>query len=567
MPNWKNERPTATPEGLRNPLVIPRTNVPGKGKFVDARINKGMVTSIDPSDIEPGALQVAKNARVRYDKTQRRSGSVVFSPAAPNTNPVLTLGYHKKNNNTKYVTRFTASSIHYLSGGSWATVSAGAGGSLTGAVTDRFRAITVFDRYVFTNNGVDVLQEIDFSLNQYKALGNDSPKYKYITGFANRIIGAYYTGTPGADPTAIGWSADGNIDEWNPLTDESAGTTPLIDSPSDRADFITGVFGLTNSLLVMREESIWLGTKQPIPQFPIYFYNAFPGLGSDCPDSIQVAMSGTAWLDTRTSSVWHYQPGGQPARIGLNVEQNILSGVTDASSVYASFDPIEQEYTIVVPQNNSWNKLWTFNFKMGSWVYDERAGLSCLNDIDYAIPTTTIDDLGDIPIDQLEGTIDGLSPDRQNVPTRFFGIQNGNLLKEDDNTFVDPIYIAPGGPIIGPPIPGYETYPVARYSTELLSKTFEIPSDDIYICEIDLEFIPKAEGDIEIQYSKDGGYTFSTGKVISTDPARLNIPTQYRWVKQIRCRKFAFKVIGLDGQWELVHYTIYVYKGAESADD
>lgn len=542
----------STPEGLRNPLGQMNVRTPGKNKFVEARINQGMVTSIDPADLDPGMLQRARNARCRFDRTSRRPGSLLLTPTKPNSIAIVGLAYHKTNNNVKRVIRFTPSTIHYLNAGAWTNVPADVGppaGSLTGAVTDRFRAVTLYDRFVFTNNGVDVIQEIDFTVPEYKPLGN-APKYKFITGFYERLVGANLVDSA-SDPTQLGWSAQGNIDEWDPLTDESAGSAPLTDSPSDRADFITGLFGFTNVMIILRERSIWLATKQPIAQNPFYAYTAFPGLGCDAPNSAVVALNGLIWLDTRSETVWFYSPGGEPDPIGRPIEKDLIRGITDQSQVFASFDPIEHEYTVCVPVSTGIVKCWTFNFRTKAWTYDERPGITSINDIDFALPTTTIDDLGDIPIDQLQGTIDDLSPDREDVPTRFFGRSDGEILQEDDEAYVDPAF--------GADFDGV-------FTTELVSKSIHIPTDDIYVCEINLELIPRAGGDITIQYSKNGGVTFATPqKLISVESGDIGKPIQYRWVKHIRCRKFAWRLLGMGGQWDLVNYTVYVHKGAESA--
>lgn len=561
MANFKNVRPMGTPEGRRNPLRVPSTKIPGKGKFLEARINKGMITTLDPADIEPSALQKARNARCRFDRTLRRPGTILLPYAKPNTDAVVGMGYHKTNTNVKYVMRFASGNIHYLTSSAWTEVTAGTG-DLNGTDQDRFRGLTAFDRYFFTNNGVDPIQEVDFSVPEYNLVGN-APRYKYIVGFYNRIVGANYNESP-ADPTRIGWSGDLNLEEWDPLVDETAGFSPLVDSPSDRADFITGLFAFTNVMGVLRERSIWLATKQPIPQNPFYFYTAFPGLGCDTPNSVAVGLNGVMWLDTRSGTVWFYTPGGEPQPIGRPIEKELISGLSDQSLVYGSFNPIEHEYSVAVPQGSSWTKLWTYNFRTQSWVYDEYSGISSMSDVDFAVPTITIDDLGDVPINQLIGTIDGLSPDREDVPVRMFGRFDGEITQEDPQSYTDPVYTDPSGPVIGPPLPGYED--VGYFQTELVSKSFAIPTDDMYICEINLEFTPKAGGEVTLMYSKDGGATFKTASKIKTfGSADIGVPQQFRWVKHIKCRKFAWKLLAHSGQWDLTSYTVYVYQGAESA--
>lgn len=234
--SYQNARPMGETWGRRNPLNAPNSRMQDKDKFVEARVNQGMITMIDPADIPPGALQVARNAQCRFDKTSRRFGTKLFTPAKPNSEPVLASYFFRKNSGLSYFLRFTPSTLHYVAGAAWTPVTAGVGGSLTGGIKDRFNIVTAFDRCFFTNNGVDVIQEFDPGTDTYIALGN-APQVKYLTAFYNRLVGANVVGGVADDPTAIVWSQDAGItgvglEEWDPLVlPNTAGREPLIDSP------------------------------------------------------------------------------------------------------------------------------------------------------------------------------------------------------------------------------------------------------------------------------------------------------------------------------------------------
>ncbi|PIQ16430.1 MAG: hypothetical protein COW67_03010, partial [Flavobacteriales bacterium CG18_big_fil_WC_8_21_14_2_50_32_9] len=326
MPNFKNVKPFPVPIAFRNPIQKEQARLPQKNKWIEARMNAGMITMFDPVDIPPSAVQLGKNVRFRFDRVSRRAGFRLFDIAKPNAFPVITLGFHKKNNNNTFFLRFTSTTIFYVAGGAWVPV-APIGLVLAGTDTDRFQVVTALDRLVFTNNGVDVIQEIDFTLNQYKPLGN-APQARFITGFANRIVAANIGGlTPNS--AMVQWSGDGNLDEWDPLVDESAGFNPLVESPADLGDAITGIFGFTNVMIILREQSIWLATKQPIAQAPFNFFTIFPGVGCDAPDSVVVTVNGLTWLDRRTGMVWTFTPGESPQPIGTPISRDLLAAVTD----------------------------------------------------------------------------------------------------------------------------------------------------------------------------------------------------------------------------------------------
>lgn len=552
MPNFKNSRPNAVPLGFRNPVDIPKIKVADKKLYASARVNKGMITMIDPADIPNEALQLARNARCRFDKTTRRPGTKLFTPVKPNTNPVIGVFFHKKNNGQTFFLRFTRNSIHYVSGGAWTALTAGVGGSLVGSDTDRFRGVTAFDRFVFANNGVDVLQEFDDVANTYKALGN-APKYKYITAFYNRIVGANLQGaTP--DATNVGWSADGVIDEWDPGVNETAGSSPIVDSPSDLGDFISGIFGFTSNMILLREQSVWIATKQAIPTQPFYFYTAVPGLGGDCPDSAAITLNGLTWVDRRSGSVWSYQPGGQPPeRIGLSIEKDLMRALDDPALVFGSYAPIENEYTVCIPLVGfDGVREWVYNFRTGAWTVGEREAVTSIDDTDLAAALVSIDDLGLIPIDQLSGTIDSLSPGSDIIPVRIFGRNDGELVQEDENIYTDP-------PVAG------SANAEGKFMTELVSKTFTQLKDDAYFAEIRIEYVPISAAPMTLSYSRDGGVTFNTlVKTITPTADQLGKPQIFRWVKSIKARRFAFKLSYDDGQFEVNGYEVHVYPGGES---
>jgi hypothetical protein len=92
--------------------------------LANARLNLGMITSLDPADIPEGALQLCKNARVRFDRTSRRPGSSLLTPAAPNTKSVIGLSYFKQSDGDEYFFRATRDTLHRRLTGSWTNLPA-----------------------------------------------------------------------------------------------------------------------------------------------------------------------------------------------------------------------------------------------------------------------------------------------------------------------------------------------------------------------------------------------------------------------------------------------------------
>src|SRR5882762_945728 len=199
--------------------------------LVEGRVNKGIVTVIHAADIPTGALTVAKEARCRYDVTSRRPGKTIITPAKPNANKILNLSMFKANDKSTHFFRFTRNSIHERGVGVWTVYNAGAGGSITGADTDRFQTAVVFNKLFFAN-GVDKIQFLDTAAVTYKEAGTNAPKVKYITGFFNRVVGAYRV--EGSEPngaSSIVWCADGDTTKWpnDGSPDPSSGQSSLVE--------------------------------------------------------------------------------------------------------------------------------------------------------------------------------------------------------------------------------------------------------------------------------------------------------------------------------------------------
>lgn len=537
----------AKPRFTRSQVRVPPDSRITSAKFVEARVNAGVITMIDPLDIPPGALQTGKNIIVRFDRTSRRPGSVLLDPAKPDSNEVLGLAFIKLKNGVAYTFRFTATSIYSRNALDWTEVT---GGGLTGLQTDRFQVVNVLNRIIFTNNGADVVQEIDPAVLTYAALGN-APTYRYVTGFYNRAVGAALRGS---NEVQVGWSADGVIDEWDPAVNKTAGNSPILESPSDLSDYITGIFGFTNVMILLREQSIWLATKKPIPTDPFNFYAVFPGIGCDVPSSVAVIPNGLAWLDTRTGTVWAYTPGGAPEPIGRSIEANLLRGVDDPSQCFGSYASKPNEYTVAIPRAGSTLvTTWTYNFRTKAWAEGEYESITSIDDIELATGGVvgsglTIDDLIGT-IDQLVGNIDELGPAGPVVGpdiianVRLFGKSNGDVLLEDETVDTD------NG---------------TEFETLIDSKTFQIPTDDMMVMELRLEFLKKLAGSFEIYWSKDGGKTFSLYRTVADTYIPIGESKIVKTFGPMKARNYVWRIRATEGAFDILAFEVLVSQSGKS---
>jgi hypothetical protein len=516
--------------------------------LAEARLNLGMITSLDPGDIPQGALQLCKNARVRFDRTSRRPGGTLLTPTKPNSQSIVGLSYFKQSDGDEFFFRATRNTIHHRSGGSWVDIPADVT-TLVGNDNDYFQFVAALNRIFFVNNGKNPIQEIDLTVPEYKVANVSEAavktEYKYLTAFYNRLVGANKQGSV-IDPTQIGWSGDANLTEFDPSVDETAGSGPLIESPGDLADFITGIFGFTNIMLVLRELSIWIATKNPIATNPFNFYAAFPGVGCDCPYSAAVALNNLVWLDTRTKTVWAYPPNGQPEPIGRNVEKDILRAVDEKDRVFGGYDSDENEYSIGIPLAGAGiTRIWTFNFRTKAWSYDEMEAVSRIVDIPFAEAGLIIDDLPG-QINQLVGQINDLSPQDASEYFRMYGRTDGEIVLEDINVYRDP-------PVVGSP-----AVDSGSYETDLWSKEFELEEIDAYFSRVTIKLKPFASGTVRLEVSRDEKpfEVMKSKTFISTDIGRSVLLMKK---KMIHCRRMKWRLVATDGYFDVEGYEIKIY--------
>lgn len=516
-------------------------------KLVTARVNRGMITSIDSADIPREALQLAKNAKVVFDKTGRRDGLSTFESAA-DSSPVLKMSFLKSPDGSGHTYRFTPDSIHDLQLSVWNAITQNV--PLVGTISDRFSVATVFDIFAFTNNGANAVQWIDPSIdtsdnlidNYFEYMENGN--FRYCTGFYNRVVLAAlreenevllaWTGEYGSKATA-----KHGLEDLDPLVNETSGFTPLVDSPSDVGDFITGIFGLTSVMVILREKSIWLATKQASFTNPFNAYSAVPGLGCDSPFSAKVTRYGLAWLDRRSRTVYHYTPGGTPEPIGRPVEKNIINNISDPDTVFGAYDPIEDTYSVCIPAvGSNIVQVWTYYFQAQAWTYNEYEDISSFDTVELLVGFTAMDDLVGT-MDNLVGTFDELSPVVDSIPQRVFGFTNGTLAVPDPSVDSD----------VG-----------TSFDTDLVSATIVLPGDDVYVANIVVEYNMRLSGTLELWYASDGGVDPNTSFVLgdSFTPTVLGKPQIFTFRRVVHSRRYAFAIRASNGQFDILGYEVWV---------
>lgn len=528
---------------LRKPLSVPSYPASPEDdpmrSFVEARVSGGMITTIDPADIPTNALVEAKGCKLVYDKTSRSPGQIAFGPTKPNSNAILGLYSFKKDDGTPYLLRFTKSSVHKQAV-SWTALT----GALTGSDNNLFSFTFAFDQVYFAN-GVDQIQVIDAGITSFAALGN-APQYKYVATFYERIIGANYQG-PTPNPNLLGCSGSLNFAQWNPATDFTSASYPLLETPSDSSDIINGLYSGPNYLIIPKEKTIWLATKTPSASNPFFPFTAVPDYGSDTPYGSCGTPYGLVFLNVHDKKVYLYQPRADssdqsPVILSTVVEGEIFKNILDVNKVVASYNALDDSVTILISSSGTnTRRLWSYNFISKGWTFDEKDNVCYIADVNAGARAITIGDLVGT-IGSATGTIGSAStPIGTTQAKRLYGYTTGELAEDSANSDVD---------IFNVPV-----------TTILKSKKFSIPTNDIYVVRMRFEFDVKRYSAIQLQWSKDGiswitAKTFVCPNIDSQKTCYFN--------KTIKTRKIQWRLISITGTWDIIDYEIHVYDAGVS---
>ena len=538
----------------KNPILAP-PQVPDPIQLLsEVRVDGGMNTRIDAADIPQNQLVLARNVYVDADKLIRFDGTILLAPPKPatdlldledggqilqedtfdilldqgNTEPINVLYTFQRFNGTTVFLRFTENKVWRKLSNSWLEVTSATPYTLpTGG---RVRLLPFNDRLFFVS-GTNNIYEIDFTANTYAYLGN-AGKYKYITGFFNRIVGAnkYDLSTP--NPTLVAWSGDLNFAQWDPNVDISAGSTPLLEAASDFADPISGLFGFASVMLILRERSLWTAQKRPVASNPFLFQAAYPFVGCDTPNSAVQKRNGIIWYDYRSNQVYDYTLGDRPREVGEAVRDNIKPKITNKENPIGSYNPITNEYILTIPgTNTSVTYAYVLNLNNGAWTERTIENCTCIYAFDNTSAALLIDELSGT-IDELSGTINDLANLTTNPPTLYYGMSQGDIL-------------------IASPV---DTDNGASIETILQSKIFKLYDRYISITRIRFTYIPLRAGEFTVQYNNGNGW--ATYKTVTFDLNAVGVRSRVACTKQVRAREFQWRITSLAGNFATLDYSI-----------
>ena len=419
--------------------------------ILEARdLSHGMVSAV-PRALRPiGSASFLQDARVREDWIGRRWGYKEFLQK-PSSSSIIRLVNHHSEDGNNYIIRVAHGTLYITDDNAdWHKLQAPHNVEFVFDIrADDVSAAQTFG-HLYLANYYQRLLLVDPVANEILEIPR-APKCKYIAAFADRIIGAFLNDpVDGILPFGLQWSRNGNPAFY---TGEGSGRENLVSSPSDTGDEITGLFTFGSVIVIFRERSIWLGTRQPFSLAPFRFDAVVTNLGCDMPKSIarltdvQGRLTGFIFGDSRTGSVYSYTPGADPIEVpgSSRIGTKLLEGLVNPKTVRGTYDPYFKEYHFGFPTNPNelerLQKFWVMNLENNSISQD--TGPPCTS-IDSILSTSRT-----LPIDEIQGNVDDLPSfiDKLGVnpvlSLSFIvkGAFAGESLQEDDSEQGDHLFV------------------------------------------------------------------------------------------------------------------------------
>jgi hypothetical protein len=514
----------------------------------------------DPATLDATEFTALDNMDSVDGYLARRVGNSFLLPHRPIAEKVLNFEAFQQNSSVVVQLRFSKTSIYRRNAGSWTKIT---GVTFAGDDYTRFSLAASNDRF-FCANGLKKVMEFDFAANTVAEIATSQP-YKYIAAIGTRIVGAFNNDSGGYNPIEIGTSGNLNFAQWDPTVDLSAYKGYLYESQDSYTDFITGLAGVGETAVVMRERSIWLGEPQPSAQQPFYFYPKILNIGCDSPYTFQKAYGGVCFADRRTDMVYFYDPklGQDPMPIGVKVYKEMGLSTYDPATLFSGWDSRALQYIIGIPQpGSSVVYLWKYGFKTQGWTRDVINNASSVSSLPYSTGSFTIDDAVGT-IDESLVTIDAASPTVQGPGAKFIGLTDGHIYIQDATVDTDAISVdIPIDSLAGTidslttSIDDLENHSVGAFTSIFTTKTFEAVNTNILARQIQLYIQPILSGAIVLSYSKDNGITWTTLKTLNFSALDKGNRVILELMKQIRARQLTLKFTATSGSFKVVKLTI-----------
>jgi len=340
---------------------------------------QGVVSDTPFTEAPPNAFDDVVNFFVRKGRMQSRPQLGAYLPTLPNGQPVRYIGKFKDANGNLHsflLTNYNAGQTpaYMLTAGPVANALAIPGLTAGQQGSNQLFTDAHIQNQIFFANGGYPLSYLDGS-NAIQFAGDTPGTCNFLAVNVSHLIQAYCTepatGISGSTvfPRRVRWSASGNPQEWNTITDFTAGFNDLLDVPDD----ITGVNTLGYPSYVWRSNGITVmyPTGQGLSPFQFYDYSLAPdGVGNFFPYSLATYTNWCVFV--AQDNIYRFD-GSSMTPIGGMTKKKIYADLAANSSdqVWGRIVPnftLGYDFLCYMLTIPGPNVTWIYTFDDGQWV-------------------------------------------------------------------------------------------------------------------------------------------------------------------------------------------------------
>lgn len=383
----------------------------------------GLDTSKPGAFIDSRATPDCQNVRIERLQIKKKEGYSKLG--ATLTGNVMLLGEFDREG-TKYFFCLTTSKFYWWNnaGAMWVDYT---NGTLNGTVVNpcSYSTAKISGKNVLVfSNYVDAIKKWQGSGNNIATLDGSPPLAKYLLGFNRFLLLGYIKDGVDIYPERIQWSDYDNPESWTQGVASNAGDYDLDDGYA-----ITGMFRLSDSVVVSKTDSIWVGYLTGDDRI-FQFESVERRLGFLSHNTIQV-VPGALVLGLSKHGIIQFN--------GLR-GQLVVPGIFEDLKDYANANLIHKSFSVVVAELNEYwlfipikgqdypTRLYRYNYVTGQVYKDLVSNLTAAGT--WTQLTATL-------IDDMTGTIDSYTGIIDQVITATFypiisiGDKDGKVFKFD----------------------------------------------------------------------------------------------------------------------------------------
>lgn len=329
----------------------------------------GLDYSLPSAALPDQAATVISNLHFDKGLLARRPGYSGIGTV--DTYAVTGVAEFRKTDGTRVAVRLTGGgantgNLWQWTAGNWAKVpfTGTVNDTLDGTAGDQFSmVIAEGNNFIFSQGVNNIMNWAGGSTFGELITSGQNHSARYLAAFADRIISAYTVESSVTYPTRIRWSTTSSLAAWT-------GAGSGINDFDQTADPITNLGVLLDSLVVYKENNIWMGQRTGDVNNPFYFIRVVNGQGLLLP--FCVIDIGIGHLIVGEDDIWIFNgtPALEPFGGKMRREFYKVLNRDAARAACGTFINETKEIVLFIPEGTATTNTgaWVLNLDNGEWT-------------------------------------------------------------------------------------------------------------------------------------------------------------------------------------------------------